>query len=104
PSGSYPLALHDALPIFRVNLSWGAVSTTRGQKKSFQAPWKVKMVSAPRAGLARGKTTRVKVCQGVAPSIRADSSSSRGREMKNWRMMKTALEPTSPERSEERRV
>ena len=51
------------------------------------------MATVARAGRARGRITCQKICQELAPSITAASSSSRGICMKNWRSRKTAKAP-----------
>ena len=56
---------------------------------SFQLPWNDRMVSVITAGRAIGSTTDQKVRNALAPSSRADSSTSTGMLMKNCRMMNT---------------
>src|SRR5712691_1618538 len=54
-----------------------------------QAERKAKIASAPSTGWDSGKTMRVKMRHGPAPSMRAASSSSAGSVRKNWRSRKT---------------
>ena len=61
----------------------------RGAKKSFHVQMKVKMAVVARAGTVSGSTTRKKIWSGVAPSMYAASSSSRGMPRTNWTIRNT---------------
>ena len=52
---------------------------TRGKKKSFQIGTALLMAAITMAGRARGSMTDHMIRASLAPSMRADSSSSRGR-------------------------
>ena len=67
-----------------------------GQKKSSQAPWKVKIALAASAGLHSGSTTLQKIRNSLAPSMRAASSRSSGIDSMYWRSRKIPNALTMP--------
>jgi hypothetical protein len=69
--------------------------TRNGQRNSFQGPMKVTITAVRMAGLASGMAIRVRIFSSEAPSRRADSNSSLGSCMKNWRKMNTAVALTA---------
>ena len=62
--------------------------TMSGQRKSFQAPMKVKIASVAIPGAASGKTIERRIRHSEAPSMRADSRISSGMDLRNWRIRK----------------
>ena len=64
--------------------------------KSFQLARKAISPRVTSAGFELGSTIRVKICQVLAPSIRALSSSSLGMARKNWRRKNTPKAPAAP--------
>src|SRR4249919_1066015 len=60
-----------------------------GRKKSFQAKKKWNRLTATMAGIDSGTMIERRTRNGLAPSIIAASSRSRGRDMKYWRSRKT---------------
>src|SRR3712207_2104350 len=73
----------------------GENRTYRGHRKSFQLVRNDSSSNVLSAGLDNGRTTRKNVCQGLAPSTRAASSSSTGSPRKNWRRKKTPNAPAA---------
>ena len=66
-----------AMAMGRVRLV-ASLMATFAQGNSSQLYKKVKMVTVARPGLESGRMMRVKICHGLAPSMRAASSRSRG--------------------------
>src|SRR5215204_4245561 len=64
--------------------------------KSFQLAKKDNTAKVTSAGRAFGRTMEKKIRQGLAPSIRALSSSAIGIVLKNWRMKNTPKAPAAP--------
>src|SRR6516165_4867758 len=64
--------------------------TRNGQKNSFQADKAVRIVSVASAERWTGRTIRKKMAKYDAPSMRADSSNSRGVDKNIWRRKNTA--------------
>src|SRR5437764_14095300 len=63
----------------------GEGATISGQMNESQLNWKRTNPNAISAGAAFGRTTRQKAPNSEQPSMRAASSSSRGKPRKNWR-------------------
>src|SRR5438067_11794813 len=63
----------------------GEGATISGQMNESQLNWKRTNPKAISAGAAFGRTTRQKAPNSEQPSMRAASSSSRGKPRKNWR-------------------
>src|SRR5260370_22823629 len=74
---------------------FGSVSTSSGQRKSFQDASTANTETTPRIGRDMGSTTETKSRNGPAPAIRAGSKISRGRVAKN-RFTTTAFNAVAP--------
>jgi hypothetical protein len=67
------------------------VSNTNPRKKSFHIQTPLRMITAARAGRVSGSMIRQKICNSLAPSIRAASSRSFGRARKKPVITRTPI-------------